>query len=417
MKLVTGVEYLDEYHRSAATELGDLTQRAVPVPNADPMTDEHHANYTADQKTIDDLLLHALPDAHRRTWNELRSTHAFRGFAKLHADLVDDRPAASPQPESAALALLLGMGIERSEALVSFTETLGAALNADTAHIDARATADAAHLVDLVVLLALATLALTSLAVRSITRPLHRVLDVASSVAAGNLGSMDLPTAGPRELAKVVEVLGHNIAAIDAHARALAEGRLEDAALPVSLPGGIGSLLQLTMERLADETARLAHRARHDPLTGLLNRGAILDELALASRAGRRTDGAVVAFVDLDGFKAVNDEHGHDLGDELLVAVADRLRVIPSAATSVGRLGGDEFVAVCRYPSNSNELAKQLLGCFDEPFVLSTGPLSLKASIGVAHCPPGSDPLEGLRRADQATYAAKRRGKAQLVVA
>jgi diguanylate cyclase (GGDEF)-like protein len=219
------------------------------------------------------------------------------------------------------------------------------------------------------------------------------------------------------ELAEVVEVLGHNLAAIDAHARALAEGRLDDAALPVSLPGGIGSLLQLTMERLAGETARLSHRARHDPLTGLLNRGAILDELAHAARAGRRTDGAVVAFVDLDGFKAVNDEFGHDLGDELLVAVADRLRLVPTPGTDIGRLGGDEFVAVCRYPSNSSELASSLLACFAEPFVLSNGPIGLKASIGVAHCPAGGDPLEGLRRADQATYTAKRNGKARLVMA
>lgn len=418
--LVTSVEYLDNYHRSSAAELDDLARLAVPVAGETAVVDERQSSYTAEQSMIGGLLSDELPPEQQGTWHDLRTSGAFTGFARLHGDLVDDHPASGRQPETGALARLLGMGIERSDALMTFTGTLGDVLTTATDRIDANATADAAHLVMLVAVLAIAALALAAMATRSLTRPLQRVLNVASAVAGGNLESMVLPRTGPREvveLAGVVEVLGHNLAAIDAHARALAEGRLDDAALPVSLPGGIGSLLQLTMERLAGETARLAHRARHDPLTGLLNRGAILDELAHAARAGHRTDGALVAFVDLDGFKSVNDEHGHELGDELLVAVAERLRVIPCPATHVGRLGGDEFVAVCRYPSNSAELARSLLDCFDAPFLLSTGPMTLKASIGVALCPSGSDPRDGLRRADQATYRAKRNGKGQLVMA
>jgi diguanylate cyclase (GGDEF)-like protein len=164
--------------------------------------------------------------------------------------------------------------------------------------------------------------------------------------------------------------------------------------------------------RTRDALAKLALR---DGLTGLPNRALLLDRIELALADLRRRGGNVcVLFIDLDGFKAVNDTLGHDAGDEVLVEVAARLRRGVRASDTVARLGGDEFVIVCPEDADAaavEQLAERLRAALAEPVAIHGGSCSVTASIGIAAADDASTPAEALRAADAAMYRAKRQGR------
>jgi diguanylate cyclase (GGDEF)-like protein/PAS domain S-box-containing protein len=149
----------------------------------------------------------------------------------------------------------------------------------------------------------------------------------------------------------------------------------------------------------------LAHEATHDPLTGLANRTALRDRLNAWCASTPPVAGAVL-FVDLDGFKRVNDEFGHAAGDEVLTTTARQLQDCVPAGDTVARLGGDEFAVLLTGaggPRDAVAVADRIL----------TGltAAGIRASIGIAMCEPGRlDARETLHRADQAMYDAKRLG-------
>ncbi|MCU4187031.1 EAL domain-containing protein [Acidiferrimicrobium sp. IK] len=162
---------------------------------------------------------------------------------------------------------------------------------------------------------------------------------------------------------------------------------------------------------------RVRHEAMHDPLTGLPNRALILDRAAqMLARARRQRGTPAALFIDLDGFKEINDTFGHAAGDELLLAVAARIREVARPGDTVGRLGGDEFVVLVDGPSQDSGvelIAQRILAVLCEPFRIAerqAGVLSVTASIGVA---VGNRPSPGelLRDADVALYQAKAAGK------
>ncbi|MDG4825666.1 sensor domain-containing diguanylate cyclase [Asanoa sp. WMMD1127] len=156
---------------------------------------------------------------------------------------------------------------------------------------------------------------------------------------------------------------------------------------------------------------RLRDQARQDPLTALANR-AYLHEW-VQDRA--RSDGDMrlgICFVDLDGFKQVNDHYGHGTGDRLLAAVADRFRrLADSSRHLLGRLGGDEFVVLIAHPRDVDEVgatADRMIHALAPPFSIDGMRLSVSASVGVAFSDHRFD-LDGLlRKADAALYHAKR---------
>jgi diguanylate cyclase (GGDEF)-like protein/PAS domain S-box-containing protein len=162
----------------------------------------------------------------------------------------------------------------------------------------------------------------------------------------------------------------------------------------------------------------LAMQALHDPLTGLPNRRLLLESLPRATQRADRTGKAMgVYFIDLDGFKHVNDTCGHDAGDEVLREFACRIRDSVRAVDMVARLAGDEFVVVCEAfaeaQANAEMIAAKLLRVADAPYVIGTQQRRLSSSVGVAVYVPGSG-LDGsalLARADQAMYASKHGGK------
>ncbi len=176
---------------------------------------------------------------------------------------------------------------------------------------------------------------------------------------------------------------------------------------------------------VTDELLRveqLEYLATHDDLTGLPNRLLFHDRLERARQHGRRYgSGFSVLLMDLDGFKEVNDTHGHEIGDRLLAALGTRLRGSLRAADTVSRLGGDEFAVLLPNPMPTAqvlEVAGKLLTAMERPFVVAGRQLRVSASIGVALFPEHEGHRHDLlARADQAMYAAKREGGARVVLA
>ena len=168
---------------------------------------------------------------------------------------------------------------------------------------------------------------------------------------------------------------------------------------------------------------RLEYEVRHDALTGLINRRHFLELLDLSLR-GAATAGQqlALAYVDVDGFKAVNDTYGHDAGDAMLVQIAARLKSATRDRDEVARLGGDEFIVLfdgLRSVADARASAERLLAALRErPIHWRGNALPLSASVGVASFPQhASDAAALVRRADEAMYTAKRRGKNAVEVA
>ena len=167
---------------------------------------------------------------------------------------------------------------------------------------------------------------------------------------------------------------------------------------------------------------RLKHQAFHDPLTGLANRVLFTDRLRHALSRRPRTGEArlAVLFIDLDDFKMVNDSLGHGAGDDLLRAVADRIRAGLRAFDTAARLGGDEFAVLLddiKGPEEAVSVAERVVDAMREPFAVRGHEVAMHASIGVATA--GAAPIaaeELLRHADVAMYRAKERGKATLEI-
>ncbi|HYC44012.1 MAG TPA: diguanylate cyclase [Burkholderiales bacterium] len=176
----------------------------------------------------------------------------------------------------------------------------------------------------------------------------------------------------------------------------------------------------LAKARAAAEAAAV-HLAHHDALTGLPNRRLLDDRLTLAlARARRHGTSMAVLCLDLDGFKKVNDTHGHAVGDELLKQVAQRLRDTLRAADTVARTGGDEFVVALPDADGAGaaQTAGKIIAAVSKSYELSAGTASIGTSIGISiHPKHGATTEELLKKADDALYAAKTAGKLRFEMA
>lgn len=169
--------------------------------------------------------------------------------------------------------------------------------------------------------------------------------------------------------------------------------------------------------RLEKELEELEHRATRDPLTALPNRTLLMDRLEHAlERTARSKECVAVLFLDLDGFKEINDSFGHQAGDRLLKKVANRLLGCMRSVDTVSRLGGDEFVILIEEMKDTNEVsqtAERILNTLTKPVGLGGREVAINASIGIAYGAYSDSSLEDLlNRADAAMYQAKRNGKA-----
>src|ERR1700720_102307 len=176
----------------------------------------------------------------------------------------------------------------------------------------------------------------------------------------------------------------------------------------------------LSREIKARRGAELEARnlARHDPLTGLPNRRFFAEKLDECLRSASDTQRLAVLMLDLDGFKMINDMHGHAVGDKALCEFARRITAILRANSVLARIGGDEFAIVMpRIDSldDPTNLARRIAAAVAEPFVIGNVSAQFGVGIGIAIAPnDGSDPEELLRRADRALYRAKGAGRSSV---
>jgi diguanylate cyclase (GGDEF)-like protein/PAS domain S-box-containing protein len=163
--------------------------------------------------------------------------------------------------------------------------------------------------------------------------------------------------------------------------------------------------------------ARLVHQALHDSLTGLPNRALLMDRLRqVLARTSRHPALTAVVFIDLDGFKDINDSLGHDVGDQVLREVGARIQHHVRPSDTVARLGGDEFVVLCadlRLEQNVVEISERLTTALAKPAIVGGFEVEVTASIGIALSEGDEDmtPEDMLRNADAAMYGAKTQGK------
>ena len=168
-----------------------------------------------------------------------------------------------------------------------------------------------------------------------------------------------------------------------------------------------------TRKRLEE---KMKHMATHDELTGLANRVLLKDRINIAISFHKRQQLKIaVLFIDLDGFKMINDTHGHDVGDELLIKVADKLKCCVRQSDTVVRFGGDEFVLLLTGLHNKNEaayIADKVLKLMQQPFELSAERVNIGCSIGIAMYPDdGVTDNDLLKIADTLMYRVKANGK------
>ena len=169
------------------------------------------------------------------------------------------------------------------------------------------------------------------------------------------------------------------------------------------------------LRRLVEAQQELRYQAFHDPLTGLANRALFADRLRHGLELHRRDRRSLgLLYCDLDGFKAVNDTLGHDAGDEVIRAAAERLRALTRPGDTVARMGGDEFAVLLEDGGDACAVAGRILAGFARPTAVGRHSVAVGVSVGIAALPadsPAVDAATLLRRADAAMYTAKRAGR------
>ncbi|MGY2064369.1 putative bifunctional diguanylate cyclase/phosphodiesterase [Blastococcus sp. SYSU DS0619] len=358
----------------------------------------------------------------RSAWAEIRTSPVVEQVdAILATGLTGGSATGLPVAE---LVALLFQGQERS---TMFTELVQAAVG-EAEQLVAADRERANHQLQVVLAVGAGLLACSAVGAfflgRSVARALRLLAGQATKISEGSL--VEVEVAGPREVRTVSAALGSAVAGlrrIQDQAQAVAHGDLDNALLDQPLPGPLGEVVHASVQQIVHSVRQreelqfaLAHQATHDPLTELPNRAQALTLVTSALHRGRRSGEMTgLLFVDLDGFKTVNDGYGHAAGDEVLRQVARRLRAAVRPGDVVCRLGGDEFVVLVEPVHEEHDLldlADRLIDSVSEPISTGTAQVRIGASIGVAVSRDGGTDADVLfAEADTAAYRAKAHGR------
>lgn len=406
-----------ELYRLSTVQLAAASAALIPDGGFGPPARELADVTTRFDLVATELLATAQP--------ELRRAAARARHPEIDTALTELAGALANQADVdlAAIARVFRDALGRDGDLRRLTEEAANAVRDQAVAVGNRAEEDYRRILVLLVVVLGGTLTLAVLVAGSIVGPLSRLEQRARQVSDGDLEGAPLPLVGPREAAVLAGTLNDavaNLRAVEQQASALAAGNLSLGEAAVA-PGKLAALLQRSVDSLANSIREreelqqlMAHEAAHDALTGLANRRraitAVADLLASAPSVG-------VLFIDLDGFKALNDDLGHAAGDEVLVAVADRLQRSAPIDAVVARLGGDEFVVACPATEPEAEaVAARIMDMVGHPLLVAGVLHRAAASIGIAISRPGASPDDLLRWADTALREAKRVGRGRAVV-
>ena len=338
---------------------------------------------------------------------------------------------SQPPFDLEAVRAVAGAMIERVDHMDRFADFVFAESEGAVqllAERSAAAESDSRLALVVVLLLAVATIVVALIVARNIARPLHHLRDRAELIGNGELSSEPLPIEGPSDVRQVTSSMNDmavTLAGIDDHMHALATSDIESDRRLADLPGQVGASMRDSMERVAALTrrlraseAQLTEEARIDNLTGLPNRFAVLEHLGLrtehARDRGQALEGVGVMFLDVDGFKSVNDSHGHAVGDVMLREIGRRLAGAIRPADFVARLGGDEFLVIVGDSADHQALSSfghRLISAIEQPYEVGDQLFAVSASVGVTIVTSDDDALAAIERADAAVYQAKRRGR------
>jgi diguanylate cyclase (GGDEF)-like protein len=364
----------------------------------------------------------------RDQWLAVERDPDLRAVDRAASVVLDQGRIGSTDP--GGLARLFGTAISRLDAYHGIIGAAAddAAARAEQLGDEARQRALAALAVAALVIVL--TSVTTALIARSIGRPLRRLSAGAEQIRSGDLDDVGLPTRGPREVRGVVSTLHEvveNLGVVEAQLTALAVGALDEPVLGEPVPGRIGESLHGSVLRLSESmherealATRLEHEATHDPLTGLPNRAAASREVERAlARAQRAGDEVAIFYIDLDDFKNVNDNHGHEAGDTVLRVTAGRLLQTVRAGDFVARIGGDEFLVVAERAEDRRgliELGERIVDAVSCSIAVGAATTRVGASVGIAVAGSDGDVDSVLRDADLAGYEAKARGRGRVEI-
>ena len=407
---------------SASRQLAELfASRALPEPGASAARRNWIASWGSYTRLVRSFGQLSTAST-RAAWTTFQSSGDVTTFSALL-----DRQALDPGAQvlvTGALPGLADRSVRRDAAVAVVLEYARAAVT--TAVRADRAAVVARERLMIEICLALGVLSLLDavLVARWLAVSMRSLAAHAQRISRGHL--VDVTVRGPRELRTAARALSAAVGGlrrIQEQAGAVVAGDLERALRQQPLPGPLGEVVHASVgqivgafrarEALQDE---LAHQASHDALTGLANRAETLRHLSAAMlRARRETRAVGLLFIDLDGFKAVNDAHGHAAGDELLSEVARRLSATIRSGDAVGRLGGDEFVVTVEHADLVTDLvrlAERIIAAVSVPVRVGlqtdddVKQVSVGASVGVTMSSEDSTADGLLAEADTAAYRA-----------
>lgn len=264
---------------------------------------------------------------------------------------------------------------------------------------------------------------------QAIARPIRGLAKAARRMTQDDGETEPIPERGPVEVRDAIHAINEaseQLALAERQALALADGDLSHASLVEPAPGTLGASLQTAVKTLAvsmrereEFRVQMTHEATHDGLTRLPNRNASLHQLEQALARTSRSGTQVAAFfIDLDGFKLINDLHGHQAGDVVLREAGQRLQQAARGGDHVGRLGGDEFLVVAepvRDAAEAREIATRLVQAVAKPTKVNGVEVTIGVSIGIALRDDDTiDAEDLLRDADAAVYRAKELGRGRV---
>ncbi|MEM9747992.1 MAG: EAL domain-containing protein [Actinomycetota bacterium] len=364
--------------------------------------------------------------AEMESFLDLPSTESFSAVVRDLTNSGGVEPLSFEDVSERLDELLVVFSDGNASVAASFDVVTAAGADVDDA-VDAlkeRAQSGAMRVAISVIIGALVAIGLSFVLIRFIVRPLDRLAEGAQRIRDGDLDQR-IPDDGPVEIRGAALALNEATSSLE-HFRhqtdALARGEVSAVVDgDDSQVGALGESIRAAVDTLAESISardelreQLLHEASHDGLTQLANRRASLDKLRAAVASPWKRGNTAVLFVDLDGFKSINDHHGHRAGDVALRIVASRLGSAVGPDAHVGRLGGDEFIVIIEEvptPAVAVGVGERIIEAVCVPIDVDGTSLALSASVGVSlDDGRGVTAQAMLHEADVAVYEAKRAG-------